>query len=655
MNFHASSQRRRKFMLLIGICMIFYMIKEHQVIAIDDSDVFRVMWDTIASQVIPKVGPTGSAPKEVFLMEIPGITIRREDYDPDLWAREGFSGPSPDYLVSQLVDRVPRYDAIVFIDSHRKISRMWERILRQFVTPHKWSKSTEEELEKARVSVESRVSDLEGTVERSLFSYEKQFDREIGAVDKCLNGDVGSLNPDFCAQKGVAQSSRLRSRWFDFFTARNHLEGAQASLMSAEADNFQNYFVRQLELTSFYRRVNIGAQGFGEEYLKVNLKPSDWWTWFPLNPTQYDVTVGNEGIDPLSIKRAPYDQVKSVLLTQLFEIDNFIYEVEPVHGHVESGFGTTARLKYYVLDDLDYVGSDVFSVRQTEGPCFPDEECIAFGDPITITVGISGNLFKNTGDAFLSASQITQSSLFQSKFDSDFASFHFDDGGVPPNAASIQFQNGETIQIEDPTKRAPSAPIAEQTIALDPGNDPSFLLSFELAKVRIERPWWEPVVLRKSPVAIRGFRKHAWSDGLSYPNERTQHLFKLLPTSFIVARRIRIRSKSFGDLYNYINQLQDTFTEANMRIGPFVIGKIFSDAEVVQTKQSQQSKFSPSFIDPDEGSLVIPGPQIIGWTCAVNPAFPTASLEEIDAINDPIEQAQTKDMLKTILENNRSQ
>ena len=168
-------------------------------------------------------------------------------------------------------------------------------------------------------------------------------------------------------------------------------------------------------------------------------------------------------------------------------------------------------------------------------------------------------------------------------------------------------------------------------------------ISFRVRKVTIQRPWMDPAILHYPILGIKGLESSAWWTGEmdSHTNEGS---FPLLPTAMIVAKDIKIHAASFSDpvsekfsemsvhasakvnccpnLVAFVeNSHPSTFLlkyiipcSIQVSIGPFSAGGNFSHAH--------GSKNSKSTYNALEKSIEIPGAQIIGWVCVVNPLFP---------------------------------
>jgi hypothetical protein len=151
-------------------------------------------------------------------------------------------------------------------------------------------------------------------------------------------------------------------------------------------------------------------------------------------------------------------------------------------------------------------------------------------------------------------------------------------------------------------------------------------MSFEFAKVSISRPWLDTSLLSFYPVAIAGLAKNAWSDGLvqvDSPKNNVVHVFKLLPTAFLVARNIKIYSSSWGSVRSAISDSSAAGSSGRVSIGPFYAGSSTASGSASRSAAAQTSF--------NTNTLTIAGPQIIGWLATPMPAFPTASVDEVEA------------------------
>ena len=93
-----------------------------------DFDVFKSLWSNINDAVAPSP-PQGVPAKACLLLESPGFSINPDAYDFTKFDQSTMD--SPDYTVSQLVDRVPSL-AAQFYDTNAHISFYWKQLLSTF-------------------------------------------------------------------------------------------------------------------------------------------------------------------------------------------------------------------------------------------------------------------------------------------------------------------------------------------------------------------------------------------------------------------------------------------------------------------------------------------------------------------------------------------
>jgi hypothetical protein len=146
----------------------------------------------------------------------------------------------------------------------------------------------------------------------------------------------------------------------------------------------------------------------------------------------------------------------------------------------------------------------------------------------------------------------------------------------------------------------------------------SMEISFEVAKVKIERPWLDLGLLRYSPIAITGLPAGAWSSAQVDPLA----MFPLLPTSMIVARNVRISSTWSQEIADVLSNSTDPNNDVNVEIGPFNTGG---------NNNQYSREFSGSSSSSFDGStLSITGPMVIGWVATTVPYFPNAAVDDLD-------------------------
>jgi hypothetical protein len=152
-------------------------------------------------------------------------------------------------------------------------------------------------------------------------------------------------------------------------------------------------------------------------------------------------------------------------------------------------------------------------------------------------------------------------------------------------------------------------------------------ITFDVAAVAIERPWFSDELLRMRPLAIEGLEEAAWSRGGARGSSR--EMLPFLPTAMIVARNIVIQSSQWSPaLVAALEQASGTAPTLSIQIGPFIAGA--STNRLASAADNQvESRSPPSSFDAADGSLRIVGPLIIGWRCRRTPRFPNSNADAI--------------------------
>jgi len=136
-------------------------------------------------------------------------------------------------------------------------------------------------------------------------------------------------------------------------------------------------------------------------------------------------------------------------------------------------------------------------------------------------------------------------------------------------------------------------------------------VSYEYTLVSIARPWMTFSLLGTQSWNLQNlYAKGKISNGTKNGQDKSK--WALLPTGFIVARKVRISADWSKADYDYIKKTLNA--GANIGIGPFKIGGSYSSTK---TSESFASAFAGS-------QIVVPGVQIIGWVSQVVPFSPPA-------------------------------
>jgi hypothetical protein len=534
-----------------------------------DSDIFRLLYDEVANVVTNGVTVDGTV-TDVFLMQLPGLSIRREDFDADAWQAGQFRDRMPAAQVAALVDTVPRYNSLAFTDSGNRISKLWDHLLRQYVVPLDLDPATAALLEEARAKLENGT--LAAEVDARLTAWRSELENNFALREACL----AQRTPEVCAQLAVTWRERLRRSWFNLEVVKSELESAQSRVIGLQIKDLNNAFARALEVTEQHRRVDVGAVGYGEEFLSTYLTPSNWWQWWPLDVTAYDDVVDNR-----------------FNTTLVYSVTSNATVVRQANFGTATVDATAGTLTY--VPDAGYIGADSFAYRDA-------------GTVVQLRIAVNGDVLSRDSSAWTKVS-LSQSEV-QEASSSSFSILH-NNNAFTVNSGAIRFFGS----FDSTVNTQASYSFASGT----------FTIEFELARVQITRPWFDTSLLNFSPVGMRGVREHGWSDGNPLFTSDTSFAFDLLPTSMIVARNIRLES---SQIERFSSTIQEVFASrsSSVRIGPFEAGG--STAAGLGNSRVHTAARIQS-----DGSLFIDGPQIIGFVCSALPAFPSGDAEEIDAAN----------------------
>lgn len=152
------------------------------------------------------------------------------------------------------------------------------------------------------------------------------------------------------------------------------------------------------------------------------------------------------------------------------------------------------------------------------------------------------------------------------------------------------------------------AGVSSQSQQYDMSSDTSDMtVSFSFGRIEIRRRW-----LNQSLLSLHGWSTAGRAPG-DYSNgnpDDNPGAFPLLPTSFIVARDIKI-SANWGhtDLHT---ASQSTSVDASVGWGPFSLSGSYSNS-------SSTRRFNSQF---DGTTITVPGIQIVAWVNAINPFCP---------------------------------
>ena len=565
----------RFLLFFVLISLFFFSQVFSQSSTTSDQDIFRNLYDRISDVVTPGLNADGT-PIQVFLVTMPGISIRREDYDPTIWRKNGFADRSPDALVAELVDAVPSYSSIVWADSGRRVSNMWSLLLNRFQVPLGANPLTD-----SRVNVSETLlanGTLASEVELLSKALEDQVEENLASRERCL----ADRQPAVCSQLAVSWRSSQRRKWFAYMAKATKLEAAQALGISAYNADLNLHFTNALENFVSYSRVDVGAQNFGAQYQATYLTPSNWYTWWPLDASAYDAYTDS---------RSAY----SYTFTATCGSCTLSIYTQPSHGtYAISGQSIiyTATPGYVGVDSIGWLES-------------------TSSTPVIMLIGNNGDVLSSGTSAWISVS-ITDENVVSLQ-NSEYGAFHYNN----------KLRAGDAMKFSG-NFNTTGIPATNRVPFWQAGT--SFQVSFEIAKVTISRPWLDLSLLDLQPVAITGVRYSGWSDGNPFFAQVSSYAFKLLPVSFVVARNIKLQSDSIS---TYSAQISDTFDDggqSSLQIGPFYTG-------FRQTAASDAAPRTYTGGSISSGVLTIDGPQIIGFVCAPLPLFPSAVAADIRTIN----------------------
>jgi hypothetical protein len=133
-------------------------------------------------------------------------------------------------------------------------------------------------------------------------------------------------------------------------------------------------------------------------------------------------------------------------------------------------------------------------------------------------------------------------------------------------------------------------------------------VSFSYAKVDIDRPWLNAVLMGLQGWHTTAAKKNGYSNGTK--DQTNVQQFPLLPVSFVAVRNLSITAKwGQKDLDSITKKMG---ANASFGWGPFSVNSSYASG-------SSDKNFKSEF---DGRTITNKGLQIIAWICAVNPACP---------------------------------
>lgn len=531
--------------------------------------------------------PSGKtkAPASVFLMELPGLAIAREDLDVNYWANSGFEGRIPDGVFAAFVDRAPKYWDTTFTDSGARISDLWYLFMTSYVV----DPNDDPVALKAVATAEAKLanSSLETDFLTALDAFDNAQNAAFQRRKDCLSSRA---DPTFCAIEQVVPELRSSVAWFNMEVRRRSLLNAQATILALQTSDLKSVFANALQDFQRALRIDVGAAGYGTKYYATFATPSNWWTWWPVTSYNYDLIAdvpagSNSGVGDMLFSECQsqgspcfpqIDPTKVVILSQ------------PQNGQVS--LNTTSGFIHYVANP-GFSGADYFSILPTNDTA----------SALSISVGVGSGLSAAARSAFATVTCASSESTTSSS--SSYTSVNV---GVAARVryGLVRVSGGTNVGVQVGSSSFSSS-------------DTSSKMTFSIAKVQITRPWLNPLLLAFYPVGMKGIVPGAWSDGTGLPSSTVDYQLPLLPTSFVVAKDIVIANSALTASNSASSYAVKTDTSIAVSYGPFFSGKAR-----VQTSNTGQRKQEKS--TADSSGLNIPGPQVIGWVCNPLPKFPNA-------------------------------
>lgn len=156
-------------------------------------------------------------------------------------------------------------------------------------------------------------------------------------------------------------------------------------------------------------------------------------------------------------------------------------------------------------------------------------------------------------------------------------------------------------------------------------------MSFEIARININRDWFTSALLTYTDTMIPGARRGSLCAGSLSLADKCD--FPFLPTAFVVARNINIYNEFSHEEEAFLNEAQSWSAHANVGYGPFSIG---NDTSSTHDLTSKEKKEFGNAVKMTVGE----GMQIIGFLNTVlTPAFPgkdsdRTALRQLTAFGD---------------------
>jgi hypothetical protein len=529
-----------------------------------EQSLFTSLYRSIEQMVLPTYNSEQGVPTAVILFEMPGLVVSRDEYDANYWAASGYNNRQPDAVLAEFVDRLPYYTSPVFVDSGSRISSVWSHFIYQYIIP-----IVEDQVAAAKAAT-ARLALANGTLTNAYNAASADYQNTFNAWVSFRSDCIAKQPAGVCSSEGVIYRERLKRKWFTLEVARRDISAAESKIIALQVQDLKNIFADALYTFASNERVDMGGNGFGQNFYQTYLTPSNFWRWWP-SAGQFDVSVLSDG------------STASITIPGTASIARF-----PANG-VLTQTGSGANLTYSYRPNAGYTGSDLMTYTYTK---------VVSGANFTtsgqVSIQVVGNDVTAADQAFVTSfsSSISTSASFRAGFGWFSASGSY--------SSSSSSSGSSTASMSSETS-----------------------LEFSLAKVSITRPWIDTSLLSFYPVAIRNLAKQGWSDGRLTPAQGALTFkFKLLPTAFLVARSITITSQFSSSQSSSFQTASSTKASGKVSFGPFFTGSASVNKESSSSSYQESSTFN-------NNAVSIRGPQVIAWLCTPVPPFPTADEAEV--------------------------
>jgi hypothetical protein len=137
-------------------------------------------------------------------------------------------------------------------------------------------------------------------------------------------------------------------------------------------------------------------------------------------------------------------------------------------------------------------------------------------------------------------------------------------------------------------------------------------LALEIAAVDINRSWFEPGLMRTPQARMPDYRKGQFSVGSM---EQGDGDFDLVPTRIVLARDIAVTNTFSKAELEFMEKHKESFAKAKVTYGGFSLSGGFNKSETTSDTRAGEGG--------GRCSITMPGPQILGFVCSLNPEYPT--------------------------------